>query len=402
MATNTLLTIQMITNEALRILENNLAFTKFVNREYDSSFGKTGAKIGNTLNVRKPVKYAVTSGQALSVQNSVESSVPVVLTNQDHVDFEFSSQDMALNIDEFSDRFLKPAIAELANIIDFNGLKLVKKISNTVGSPTLLANELKVYLAAKAKLDNESAPRDDLRSVVIGAVTESGLVDNLKGLFSDVTEVSRQYKEGTMGKTAGFKFSMDQNVTSHTNGTGTADPVLINGANQTGGTLTVVGLVGNLKAGDTFTIANVYAVNPMSKQSTGQLRQFVVLNDVANAGTSLVISPALVATGPTKNVTALPANNAPLTFIGVAGAIYEIGVAFHRDAFTLACADLPLPDGTNKAARVSDSQLGLSLRMISDYIITTDQFVTRIDVLYGWAVLRPELACKIISDTTKF
>jgi len=401
MATNTLLTIQMITNEALRILENNLSFTKQVNREYDSAFAKTGAKIGNTLNIRKPVKYGVTTGPALSVQNTLESSVPLVLTTQAHVDVEFSSVDLALSIDEFSDRILKPMIAELANKIDYDGLALVNQVPDAVGSPTALADTLKVYLAAGVKLDNNGAPRDGDRAVVFGPATQAGLVDNLKGLFNDVTEVARQYKEGTMGKTAGFKFSMDQNVQTHINGTGTANPVIVNGAGQTGGTLTVSGLAGNLKAGDTFTIANVYAVNPMSKQSTGQLRQFVVLADVAIAGTSLTISPAIVTSGPYQNVTVGPANSAPLTFIGVAGASYEIGVAFHKDAFTFATADLPLPKGVDMAARVSDSQLGISMRAVSDYIIQTDQFVTRIDVLYGWALIRPELACKIISDPSK-
>jgi hypothetical protein len=398
MASNTLLTISMITNEALAILENNLTFAKQVNRQYDDQFAKSGAKIGNTLNIRMPVKYAVTTGAALSVQDTVERSVPVTLTTQAHVDMEFSSVDLALSMDEFSDRVLKPAIAELANKIDYDGLSLVNKIPNAVGSPTALASDLKTYLAAGVKLDNESTPRDDMRAIVIGSASQAAIVDGLKGLFNDVTEISKQYKEGTMGRTAGFKWSMDQNVQMHTNGTGTADPVAINGASQTGSTLTVDGLSGTLKAGDTFTIAGVYAVNPMSKQSTGQLRQFVVLSDVGAAGTSLSISPAIVTTGVYKNVTVGPANDALLTFIGVASATYEIGVAFHRDAFVLVTADLPLPKGTDRAARVSDSQLGISLRVISDYVISTDQFVTRIDVLYGWAIIRPEFAVKIINN----
>lgn len=401
MAANNLLTIQMITNEALVILENNLTFAKQVNRQYESAFGKSGAKIGNVLNIRKPVKYAVTNGPALSVQNTVESSVPITLDKQAHVDVEFSSVDMLLSLDEFSDRILKPAIAEIANQIDFDGLSLVNQVPNAVGSPTALANELKTYLAAKTKLDNEAAPRDDSRAVVIGSATESGLVDNLKGLFNDVTEVSRQYREGKMGRTAGWKFSMDQNVQIHTNGTGTADPVIVAGAAQSGSSLTVSGLTGTLKAGDRFTLANVYAVNPMSKQSTSQLRQFVVLADVAAAGTTITFSPAIVTTGTGRNVTVGPANSAPLVFIGAASAQYEVNVGFHKDAFALVTADLPLPKGTDKAARVSDSQLGISIRMISDYIITTDQFVTRFDVLYGWALIRPELACAIISDPTK-
>lgn len=402
MATNNLLTIQMITNEALRILENNLSFTKQVNREYDSAFAKSGAKIGNTLNIRKPVKYGVTTGSALSVQNTVESSVPLVLTTQAHVDVEFSSVDLALSIDEFSDRILKPMIAELANKIDYDGLILVHQVPDAVGSPTALADTLKTYLMAGVKLDNNTAPRDDNRAVVFGPATQAGLVDNLKGLFNDVTEVSRQYKEGTMGKTAGFKFSMDQNVHTHINGTGVGASLTVNGAGQTGATLTVSGggSAGTFKVGDTFTIGGVFSVNPMSKQSTGQLKQFVVTANVNNP-TALNISPAIVTSGPYQNVSAGPAAAAPLTFIGTAGAQYEVGVAFHKDAFTFATADLPLPKGVNMAARVSDSQLGISMRAISDYIITTDQFVTRIDVLYGWALIRPELACKIISDPSK-
>ena len=205
-----------------------------------------------------------------------------------------------------------------------------------------------------------------------------------------------------MGKTAGFKFSMDQNVHTHINGTGVGASLTVNGAGQTGATLTVSGggSAGTFKVGDTFTIGGVFSVNPMSKQSTGQLKQFVVTAN-ANNPTALNISPAIVTSGPYQNVSAGPAAAAPLTFIGTAGAQYEVGVAFHKDAFTFATADLPLPKGVNMAARVSDSQLGISMRAISDYIITTDQFVTRIDVLYGWALIRPELACKIISDPSK-
>jgi hypothetical protein len=314
----------------------------------------------------------------------------------------FGSVDLALSIDEFSDRFIKPAVARIANKIDQDGMALVQLVPNTVGSPIELADTLRKYLAAGAKLDSEAAPRDDTRAVVISPTAQAGLVDNLKGLFNSVSEVSRQYQEGTMGKTAGFKFSMDQNVMTHVNGTGTADPVIVNGAGQSGGFLQISGLTGTLKKGDTFTVDGVFAVNPQSKQSTGLLRQFTVTQDVAAAGTFVDFSPVMITSGSTQNVTAQPANSAQLHFIGAASAQYELGVAFHKDAFTLVSADLPLPNGVDKAARVSDSQLGLSVRMISDYIIQTDQFVTRLDVLYGWALLRPELACKVLNDPTKF
>lgn len=402
MAVNKLLTISMITNEALRILENHLSFTGKVNREYDDQFAKTGAKIGSSLNIRKPVKYTVTTGSTLNVSNTEESSVTLTITNQDHVGMEFGSAEMALSLDDFSNRVLKPAISELANRIDFNGLKLVNLVPNVVGSATALSADMKTFLAAKTKLDNEAAPRDDDRHVVISSSAESGLVDGLKSIFNSQPLIAEQYRKGIMGYMGGFEFGMDQNVQTHTNGTGVGSPVIVNGANQTGATtLTVSGLVGTVNAGDRFTIAGVFAVNPKSKQSTGKLRDFVVVNDVAANGTAFTISPAMVATGPGQNVTALPANSAPLTFVGGPSAQYEVGVAFHKDAFTLACADLPLPKGVEMAARASDSQLGLSIRVVSDYNITEDKFVTRIDVLYGWQLIRPELACAIISDPTK-
>lgn len=399
---NTLLTIQMITNEALRVLENHLTFTKLVTRKYDDSFGKSGAKIGYTLNVRKPVKYVVTSGPALSVQDSTESSVPVTLTNQDHVDMGFTTADFALSIDDFSDRFIKPAVAQLANEVDKNGLKLAKEVANTVGDPTKVADTFRLYVQAGAFMDNESAPVDEDRNIVVGPLTQAGIVDNLKGLFNSTTQVSQQYEKGKMGVSAGFNWYMDQNVTSHTFGSGVNDPVKINGANQSGSTLVISGLVGNLKKGDTFTIDGVFAVNSMSKNSTGYKRQFVVMADASEGATSIQISPAIVATGPFQNVTALPASLANLTFIGTAGSTVEYGLAFHKDAFTLACADLPLVNGTDMCQRVSDDQLGISIRLIRDYIPTTDQLVSRLDILYGWAALRPELAVKIISNTSAF
>ena len=400
---NNFLTIKMITQEALMILENNLTFTKQINREYNSQFAKSGAKIGYTVNVRKPVKYIGRNGKNLSVEDVTEEFVPVSIDTQFGVDFITNTADFALSMDDFSNRYLKPAIAKIANKIDSDGLTLANKVYNTVGSIGS-ANTLKTYLEAAAKLDNEATHRDGDRAVVIGAYAQALLVDQLKGLFNDKVEVSKQYTEGTMGRTAGFKFSMDQNVKSHTFGSGVGSTMTVNGASQEGATLTIAGLVGNLNAGDTFTIDGVYAVNPVSLISTGKLRQFVVLEDV-RGGTELTISPAIVGPGsPYQTVVALPANGASITFIGAStpNKTVDLGLAFHKDAFTLVTVDLPLPGGVDMAARASDDQLGISLRVIRDYIPTTDELVTRIDVLYGWSVLRPDFAVKIINDNDVF
>ena len=409
-ADNTLLTISMITREALRILENNLAFTKRINRQYDDKFAIEGAKIGYVVNARKPVKYIVSTGQALQLQDSTETQVPVSLTTQDHVDFQFSSADLKLSVDDFGDRFIQPAVSALANKIDYNGLQLYKQVYNSVSTldvgvaaPPATPTQLLVYLLAGVMLDNNAAPQDEMRHLVITPKMQAYIVDALKGLFQQANAISSQYMKGQMGTAGGFQWAMDQNCPTHVSGTfGSA--LGVTAAGLTGASIATTGWTGNasFKAGDIVTFAGVYSVNPQSRQSTGQLQQFTLTSGTgaAAAAFSLNISPPIIATGPLQNVSNATTAGAvtPLTpALAAAGVATSnaIGLAFHRDAFTLVTADLPVPKGTDMASRVSDKQLGISLRIVRDYDITTDQFPCRIDVLYGWATLRPELACRI-------
>lgn len=405
----------MITREALRVLENNLTFTKQVNRQYDDKFGVEGAKIGTVLNVRKPPRYVGRTGQALSVEGSTETQVPVTLNTQFGVDLQFSSQDLALSIDDFSDRFVKPAIAAIANKIDADGLALYSQIYQAVGTPGTVPNgagvgsgALFTYLAAGTKLNNSATPMDGLRSLVITPDMEANAVDSLKALFQQATAIGEQYTKGKMGVAAGFDWFMDQNCTTHTTGTIAATSALINGSSQTGASIVTDGWTSGdiLNVGDVVQFAGVFQVNPQSRQSTAKLQDFVVTaTQTASAGGAITIpiSPSIVTSGANQTVTASPADNAVITFWSVANPSTTSnktspqGLAFHRDAFTLATADLPLPGGVDMAARIADKQLGMSIRMIRAYDINTDLFPCRLDVLYGWAVLRPELACRIAS-----
>jgi hypothetical protein len=398
---NTLLTISMITREALRVLENNLVFTKNVRRDFDDAYGKAGAKIGTVLNIRKPPRYLGRTGQALSVEDATETSVPLTLTTQRGVDIQFTSQDLTLSIDDFADRFIKPAVAKVANFIDLDGLAQYVNVYNHVGTPGTDPNALLTYLQAGQKLDENAAPRDGDRALVISAAQQAVIVDALKGLFNDTTEIARQYEQGTMGRTIGFKWSMDQNVGVQTigaeGGAGT-----VNGAGQTGASLVTHGWTASvtnlLNAGDIITLAGVYAVNPVSLQSTGSLKQFVVtaaVNSDGSGNATIPISPAITTGTGFQNVTASPANGAAITVYGAAGTASHQALAFHKEAFAMASADLLLPGGVDMAARVADKQLGLSLRMVRAYNINTDAFPCRLDVLYGWATLYPELACRV-------
>jgi hypothetical protein len=404
---NTLLTISMITREALRVLENNLTFTKYVRRDFDDSFGRAGAKIGTVLNIRKPARYAGRVGQGLSIEDATETQVPLTLTTQRGVDIAFTSQDLALSVDDFSDRFVRPAVANVANNIDFDGLAQYVNVFNQIGTPGTVPNLLLTYLQAGQKLDEEAAPRDNLRALIISPAMQATILDALKGLFQSAQDIATQYESGKMGLAIGFKWSMDQNVNVNTIGPLGGAPV-VNQVGATGSTLITNGWTAaaalRVKKGNVFTIGaaatGTFAVNPQNKQSTGALRNFTLTTDGSSDGAgnlTLNISPSIVVAGPFQNVVASPTNGATININGAANTASPQGLAFHKDAFALGCADLPLPGGVDMAARVSDKQLGLSLRLVRAYDINTDRFPTRLDILYGWVTLYAELACRVAS-----
>jgi hypothetical protein len=398
---NSLLTISMITREALRVLENNLTFAKGVNRQYDDKYGQEGAKIGTTLNVRKPARYVGRTGAAISIENQTETSVPVVLNTQRGVDVQFTSSELKLSLDDFSERYIQPAMANIANGIDRDGLMQYLNIANAVGTPGTVPSALTTYLNAGAKLDYCSAPKDGMRSVVVDPLAQATIISQLSGLFNPTKTLSNQYETGNMGEAVGFKWSMDQNIPLFTVGPLGGTPV-VNGAGQTGSSLVTNGWTAaaapRLNQGDIFTIAGVYQVNAQSRQSTGQLQQFVVTAAVSSDGSgnaTIPIYPAIITSGQFQTVTASPASSAAITVLGSANTVSPAHLAYHRDAFCLASTDLPLPGGVDMASRVSDPRTGLSVRMVRQYSITNDTFPCRLDVLYGWATLYPELACRI-------
>jgi len=410
---NNLLTISMITNEALMVLENELTFSSEVDRNYDDQFAVTGAKIGATLNVRRPGRFIGTTGPALNVEDFNETSVPVTLSTQFHVDTQFTTQDLALSLDMFSDRVLKPGIAAIANKIDFDGLTMAKNsTANIVGTAGTPPSSLLTYLNAGAYLDSEGAPRDGRRSCIVEPFTGATIVDSLKGLFVPSDRIGMQYEKGMMGRdSAGMNWKMDQNVVNQTFGS-YSDTLATNTTTFTGSlttgwastsTITLVSSAGTaaLKQGDVIQIAGVYAVNPQNRSAygSGKLRNFVVTADVtvaSGAGTAVTVSPAIITAGQFQNVTVTTTSTtAVVTPFNKTGAVSPQNIVMHKNAFTLATADLEMPDGVHFAGRASDKDLGLSLRVVRQYTINNDSIPTRIDVLYGWAPLYPELACRV-------
>jgi hypothetical protein len=410
---NNLLTISKITNEALMVLENELTFTGQVDRNYDDQFAVVGAKIGSTVNVRRPGRFIGVTGPALQVEDFNETSVPVTLSTQFHVDTQFTTQDLALSLDMFSDRVLKPGIAAIANKMDRDGLITAKNnTANIVGTAGTAPTGLITYLTAAAYLDSEGAPRDGRRSVIVEPFTSASIVDNLKGLFNPQTTISEQYTKGLMGRdSGGMNWYMDQNVVSQTFGSYATSVLSCNVTTATGFlssgwayssniTIGAATAAATLNQGDTFTIAGVYAVNPQNRQSYGKLRNFVVQSttSIASGGTATVtVVPAVITAGQFQNVSVTSTGSQTVTPFNNTGVTSPQNILMHKNAFTMACADLELPEGVHFAGRASDKELGLSIRVVRQYTINNDSIPTRLDVLYGWAPLYPELACRIAS-----
>lgn len=417
MSNQTLTPVAIVRGAAME-LENTLVATKFVNREYSGEFAVEGNKIGDFVNVRKPARFTVRSGASLSTQDFVETRVPIQLQYQKGVDVAFTSKELTLNIEDFSERVLRPRMVQLGNEVDYDGLTMMK--NNTyqiVGTPGTIPSTLMPYLTAGAYIDQMSGPRDGKRAAILSPMGQATLVDGQKGLFNAQDKIAKQYETGTMGTAGGLKFSMDQNVNTHTAGPLGGTP-LVNGAQSasaptgtvadtTSNLLTPFSLVtdgwtasaaARLKQGDVFTIAGVYAVNPKNRQSVGRLQQFVVTADVSSDGSgnaTVSILPRPIFSGQYQNVyssTNNIADNAAITPFYSANAVAPNGIVFHENAFCFASADLVMPRGVHMAGR--QEYKGMSVRFVEQYRIGTDDIASRIDMLYGWAPFYPEWAVR--------
>lgn len=390
---NSLRTPTEITRESLRILHQKLNFVGNVKRDYDDRFARDGAKIGDTLQIRLPNQYTVTDGATLGTQDTVEQKVDLTVATQKHVPMNFSSSELTLDLQDFSERILDPAMSVLAAKIEADALSMYKDVYQTVdnsGSAMTFAN----LLGGRKKLTDSLAPSSP-RSLVLNTQANVDVVDSLKGLFQDSTEIAKQYREGMVGKTAGFG-SIYENTLLPRHTVGAGSGYLVAGASQTGSTLAVDTGTGAINKGDVFTIAGLNSVHPESKEDTGNLQQFVVTEDHAGGAGTISISPAIVTSGGRQNVTGSPADNAALTIFGTASTAHDNSLAFHRDAFAFATADLVMPEGVDFAAReVFD---GISLRIVRNYDINNDKFPCRVDVLYGYKAIRPELAARLASN----
>ena len=390
---NTLLTPTAVTRKALKILHQKLRFIGNINRQYDDSFAKSGAKIGDSLKIRLPNQYTVRSGATLSAQDTTETSTTLQIATQKGVDLNFTSVDLTLSLDDFAARILEPAMAVLAANIEADALSMRKDVYQQVNNMASAATFAKLLAGRKLMVDSLT-PQDGNWTALLNTQDNIDLIDALKGLFHDSNAIKEQYREGMMGRTAGYDFYEHTSLSKQTRGAGTG--FLINGGSRTGATIIVDTGTGVINQGEVFTIAGVYSVHPETKVSTGVLQQFVCTSTTGSGPTSVAISPSIIASGATQNVSGSPADNAAITLSGSSGTDYGQSLLFHKDAFTFATADLTMPQGVDFAAReVYD---GISIRIVRQFDIVNDKYPCRLDVLYGYKTLRPQMAARLANN----
>ncbi len=394
---NSLLTIDMITRKALEILENNLVLTRTVNRQYDDSFAVEGAKIGSTLRIRLPDRALVTDGAALQVQDDNEQYTTLTVSSQKHIGVNFTTGELTMQLDDFAERVLKPRISQLAASIDADVANAFKYIGNSVGTPGTTPATSLVLLQAQQKL-NENAAVMSPRYATVNPAANAALIEGMKGLFNPVSAISKQFKNGMFGEgILGYdELNMSQSIKQFTTGSRTGTVTVSTSVTSEGATSIVLTGLGStvIKAGDVFTIADCFAVNPQTRESTGSLFQFVALADVTASTTATVqVNAMYSASQALATVDALPQSGKAVTFLGSPSTQYPQNLIYHRDAIAFATADLLMPNGIDMASRQVHN--GISLRVVRQYDINNDRLPCRIDVLYGYSVIRPQMAVRL-------
>jgi hypothetical protein len=398
---NVLATSSIVSKMALAIIKNSLGFSKNVNRDWEDEFTGNMARgyaPGTTINIRKPPRYTYRAGRVAVPQATVESTVPLTLS-QGGNDIAFTSLERTLSVTRLEDKVMA-AVAPVVNEIDRQGLTLAHYATyNTLNATGALPNTAALAIGAMTglgqRLDEMAAPRDrGGRTVVANPAFNASLVQGFGGYFNNPSKISSQYNTGMLSDSFGFNSAMDQNVDVHTNGAATATN--ISGAGQTGSSITVAAVAaGTLTKGTVITLPGVFAVNPQSRVSTGQAANFVVTADVAQGATSIPISPAIVTSGAFQNVTASPTTAQPYVILGAASTSYSTNVAYHKDAFTLAMVPMfAPPSGKGNVSVSQQTEDGMTVKVTEYYDPINDTMGMRFDVLFGWAATYPELSVK--------
>lgn len=409
---NNLLTDDVIAKEALRLLKNNLVAARLVFRQYEKTFGK----VGDTIRLKLPFRVKSASGRTLVKQPMVDQTIPLVIDSQEHVGLEYTVKDKTLSITQFSERYLKSGMSQIANQIDRSVLLTLQQMFHSSGTPGTRPGAFIDFANAAAKQTTYAVPDDGLRRAVIQPFTCASLSDEVTKLFQNQM-VKGAYQKGYKGPVAQYGTYESQNVPNHTVGDHTASTILTDGVTVNGNSISLKGLevstAGILLAGDVIYIAGMFGVNPQNYASTGLLQEFVLTADLPdsdagglaiatvspaiNDGTATILNEAgdTVSLKAYQNVSAQAIDGAAVSVIGLGNTTYEQNYLFHRDAIALAMIDLELPASAVVKSRASDPDSGLSLLLTAAYDINEQSEISRIDGVWGAKAIYPELGMRL-------
>jgi len=401
---NTIATPTWTARKLLLVASNKARFVGTITRKLSDDFVVEGTKVGATVNLRLPPRFQTQKGQAIQVQPIVDTLVPVTITDQAQIAWNYSSFTATLELQDVEERCVEPAGIQLANTYDADALaRLYQDVFSVEGTPGTIPNTNATYLNAAARLTNFAAPTGP-RKATINALMRASIANANLALFNPSKDISQLWKEGMF---SGAALSWDEwyedvNVFPHTVGPLGGAPT-VNGAGQTGSSLVTQAWTAaaalRLRKGDVFTVANVFAVNPQNYRSTTQLQQFVVTADTSSDGAgaaTIPIYPPIITSGAFQTVDSSPANAAALTIVGAANTVTPQGLGYHPQAFVMASANLIKPTvGEAKNVRMKDINLSVRYWIASD--IMTDQHPSRLDGIYGFKTVRPEFAVRFAS-----
>lgn len=394
---NTTLTADLILKEAQRLFKNNTPFLQGMSRQYDNTYESMGAKSGDSIRIRKPMKYSVRTGKTVSVQDNIENFVTLPKTTQKGIDLKFSSAELTQDINRFSELYIQPAINVLSSDIEVDILtQAINGTYNQVGTEGSASVSFKNFTDANAKMTDFSTPPGYDRSVVLQPTAMSSIADSLKSLFQAERNIRDQYLTGQVMTAAGLEFAETANVPSRTSGTSNG-AYLVNGAGQTGSSIAIDTGLNTYTVGDIITFAGTNAVNPVTKVDLGVLQQFVVTTAFAGGTGNVQVSPSIITSGSQQTVTASPTNNGAVTEAAgfVAGASNRINLAYHKMAYAFGTVDLEMPDSIAAAAKAREVVDGISMRLVNFYDGNNDDTIWRLDILYGFVPVTPEWACRV-------
>jgi hypothetical protein len=395
---NTILTPDMITREALDILHQKAVFIGSINRQYDDRFAQSGAKIGESLRIKMPNVYEVTDGAVLNVQDTTQESQTLTVATRKHVGLSFTAQELTMKLDEFSKQILDPAVSILAAKMEADALSMIKDVCCIVDQDAT-AFTYDTLLAGREVLNDNLAPMDNQRTALLSSRHSRKIAKDIVNLANPNAAAGGTFREGFLAHASGFDIMESSMIGKHTTGTSAKTTgYTVNGTTEgADGSVTLQTGTATFLKGDVLTFAGCYRVHPETKVSTGVLQPFVVTEDYAGGAGDIKVYPKIITSGAKQNVSAYPDNGGAVVKVGAgANELLDNSLVYHKDAFTIVTADLRMPQGVDFASRkVKD---GISMRIVQDYDIVNDKFPCRIDVLYGYKTLRPELACRLHAD----